>query len=539
MSVRDRVAEICTELARVAPDPDTRARAEAIAHKLDEPLRVAVSGSVSSGKSTLVNALLGQRIAEVGQGECTRLVTWFRYDHHERIVVEGRDGSTRTLAFEPGHRIPDDLGLPAEDIRRLVVHLSNDRLRDLTIIDTPGMNTVSDGNERATRGLLGLDDDDAGAVDSRHAVTDADALIFLMPHVRAHDVDVLTEFRTLFGGSGLSAINVVGVLSKIDKLTPDGDPWPVAQRLAGRAREDLAAVVCDIVPLNGLLAETAMTDRFTEDDTTTLRALGGLDEMDLEDLLLTQQDFLDPDLAPEVPHERRSRLLDQLDLYGVAIATDAVRDGADTRTVLAQLRERSGVDELEQVVTQLFARRADALKAHAALAELRRLVALLAPEPVDPAALASLHRALEQVELDPSLADLTLYEVWLRAQEGAFKLTEDLADDLRRLSLEPAAAGRVGLADSATPDELRTAARDRARAWARWGNDARRGPEEQRIADDVRATYERIWSSLAPPAPPEPPPPAPAPTPPPPGVAPVATGPTPVPPPPDATNTYR
>ena len=29
-----------------------------------------------------------------------RLVTWFRYDHHERIVVEGRDGSAKTLAFE-------------------------------------------------------------------------------------------------------------------------------------------------------------------------------------------------------------------------------------------------------------------------------------------------------------------------------------------------------------------------------------------------------------------------------------------------------
>jgi len=241
-------------------------------------------------------------------------------------VVEGRDGSARTLAFEPGHRIPADLGLAPDDIGRLVVHLSNDRLRDLTIIDTPGMNTVSDANESATRGLLGLDD--AGEVDSRHAVTAADALIFLMPHVRAHDVDVLTEFRTLFGGTGLSAINVVGVLSKIDKLTPDGDPWPVAQRLAGRAREDLAAVVCDVVPLNGLLAETALTDRFTEDDTSTLRELGALDEMDLEDLLLTQQDFLDPDLVPAVPRERRSRLLDQLDLYGVAIATEAVRDGA-------------------------------------------------------------------------------------------------------------------------------------------------------------------------------------------------------------------
>src|SRR5690606_23977116 len=112
---------------------------------------------------------------------------------------------------------PADLGMPTDDIRRVVVHLSNERLRDITIIDTPGMNTVTGSNEAATRGLLGIDaqavadagdgDDEQADADSHHAVTDADALIFLMPHVRAHDIDVLGEFRSLFGGTGLSAIN--------------------------------------------------------------------------------------------------------------------------------------------------------------------------------------------------------------------------------------------------------------------------------------------------------------------------------------------
>lgn len=496
MTITRRLAEVCAEIVRSLPASEVRTRVEAIGASLDEPLRVAVSGSVSSGKSTLVNALLGQRIAEVGQGECTRLVTWFCFDHYERIVVEGRDGSSRTLAFEPGHRIPADLGLPADAIRRLVIHLSNERLRAMTIIDTPGMNTVSHANESATRDLLGIggepENAGAGEDDSFHAVTDADALIFLMPHVRAHDVDVLAGFRSLFGGTGLSAINVVGVLSKIDKLTPDGDPWPVAERLAGRARDELGAMVCDVVPINGLLAETAMTDRFTEDDTATVRELAALDEMDLEDLLLTQQDFLDSDLAGEIAREGRSRLLEQLDLYGVALAADAVRAGADTRSLLGALRERSGIDALERVIGQLFAQRAGALKAHAALAELRRLAMRFSEEEASSIDLVSLHRSLEQVELDPALEDLNLYEVWLRSQDGSFTLTDELATDLRRLALDPSVAGRVGLARDATDDDIRGAARERARAWARWGNDPRRGPEAQRIADDVRATFERI-----------------------------------------------
>ena len=60
---------------------DDRARdaVASIRRRLDEPLRVAVAGRVSAGKSTLVNALLSQRVVPVGAGECTQVVTWLRY----------------------------------------------------------------------------------------------------------------------------------------------------------------------------------------------------------------------------------------------------------------------------------------------------------------------------------------------------------------------------------------------------------------------------------------------------------------------------
>ena len=63
-------------------------------------------------------------------------------------------------------------------------------------------------------------------------MSDADALLFLTPHVRESDVEVLERFRALFDASGLSSANAVGILSKVDRLAPDGDPWPVAHRLA-------------------------------------------------------------------------------------------------------------------------------------------------------------------------------------------------------------------------------------------------------------------------------------------------------------------
>jgi len=519
-SLRVALTSVCDEALRVLPEGPARDGVLQVRATLAEPLRVAVSGSVSSGKSTLVNALLGQRIAAVDQGECTHIVTWFQYDHFERIVVEHRDGTTRTLTFEEGHRIPDDLGAKGEDIRRLVVYLSNERLRELTIIDTPGLNTVTEANEAVTTDLLGLDDDSKVATDSRMAMTEADALVFLMPHVRAHDVAVLTQFRNLFDGSGLSAVNVVGVLSKIDKLTPDGDPWPTARRLSERAKDELRSVLCDVIPVNGLLAETALTDRFSEDDTHALRKLAQLDEFDLEDQLLTQTEFLEATEPGDVPPERRTRLLSMLDLHGVALAVEALRepgadggdaadggsgggaDTVDTRELLALLEDRSGFAPLSMLVTKLFSQRADALKAHAGLAALRRLTADTHrrddddSERPDPDQLRSVQAALERIELAPELHDLRLFEVLRRVDEGDIKVPEDLALDLRRLTLENDIATRLGTEPGASADELGAAAKAKARAWATWGNDPRRGPLEERFADDVRSAYELLWHKV-------------------------------------------
>ena len=46
--------------------------------RLDQPLRVAIAGKVNPGKSTLLNALVGDHLAPTDARECTRVVTWYR-----------------------------------------------------------------------------------------------------------------------------------------------------------------------------------------------------------------------------------------------------------------------------------------------------------------------------------------------------------------------------------------------------------------------------------------------------------------------------
>lgn len=486
-----RLVEVCDDGLRRLPEGPTRDAVLAVRARLLAPLRVAVAGSVSSGKSTLVNALLGQRIAPVDAGECTRLVTWFTYDHHQRIEVQRRDGSTTTVPFAAGTRIPDDLGVAADDVARVIVHLSNERLQQLTIIDTPGLNTVTDANQRATAEALGLDDDSREADDSRLAMSDADALLFLTPHVRESDVEVLERFRGLFTSSGLSSANAVGILSKVDRLAPDGDPWPVAHRLAGAARERLSSVVSEVVPVMGLMAETATTDAFTEADAHALAALAGLDELDLEDALLSPQDLLDAEV-PGLTRDDLRRLLGMLDLHGIAVGVELVGSGARGATaILRGLRERSGYEPLAELVENGFARRASALKARGGLADLRRIVARAGG--ADAAHVAEMARPLERIELDPALHDLRLLDALRTAEEGSVALPAALLDDLRRLALEEEPTDRLGLAAGASTASIAAAASAAVEAWARYGNDARRTPAERRLADDVREWFELVW----------------------------------------------
>ena len=82
--------------------------------RLDGPLRIAIAGKVKAGKSTLLNALVGEQIAPTDAGECTRVVTWYRDGARSRgsrcsratgapvpLPVDRRDGA---LVHRPARR---------------------------------------------------------------------------------------------------------------------------------------------------------------------------------------------------------------------------------------------------------------------------------------------------------------------------------------------------------------------------------------------------------------------------------------------------
>jgi hypothetical protein len=478
------VATLCGEVLTDVRDPAVRLSLGEVRARLAEPLRIAIAGSVSSGKSTLVNALLGRAVAPVDASDCTKVVTWFRYGFPERVEIIASGGARRVVPLGTG----ETLAVAAGDLdagSSLVVWLSNERLRDLTLIDTPGLDSIDPTRERATEELLGLESS------SRAAVAAADALILLMPLARRFDGELLERFHSLYLGTGLSAVNAAGVISKVDRLVaPCEDPWPVARELAERAEADLALTVADVAPVAGLLASTAVTGALTEADARALDALAKLGPAALEDALLTPADLLAADVP--VPEAHRRRLVELLDLYGIWVGARAASGGASA--VLTALREASGLTGLVRLIQDCFARRADALKAHVAACDLDRL-SYLASDPDDEQALRRLRDPLDRLASEPEFHELRVLEVVRSVTDGTLKLPEDLAADLERIARHSDAAGRLGLEPGASPNSMSAAAAEAASRWARWSNDPRRSSRERGAARDVKTSYEWIWDA--------------------------------------------
>src|SRR5947207_9492040 len=191
-----RVADLCQEVGHRLGGP-TQGQVLDVRRRLSEPLRVAIAGRLKSGKSTLVNALIGRRVAPTEVGECTRIVTQFRYGTSDRVDVVKRDGNRVSLPLDESGMIPQRLGVARQEIAYVDVTLTSDRLRDLSVVDTPGLSSTNTAISAGTRRFLfneapiddDIDDDSAGALSG------AEAIIYVYTQaVREDDIQALESF---------------------------------------------------------------------------------------------------------------------------------------------------------------------------------------------------------------------------------------------------------------------------------------------------------------------------------------------------------
>lgn len=419
--------------------PEVHNELERIGARLNQPIRIALAGTLKAGKSTLVNALVGEEIAPTDATEATRIVTWFRHGPTPKVTANHRGGRRSNVPIARRSSGPaDERGLTfdlarldPDDVLDLDVEWPAAELIDSTIIDTPGTSSLSrDVSERTLRLLMPGD-----------GVPRVDAVVFLLRTLNAADIALLKQIGELVGGSS-GALGVIGVASRADEIGAGRiDAMLSAKDVATRFTEEMDRTgICQaVVPVSGLLALTARTLRQSE--FVALEKLAGVDPAELAKAMLSVDRFVREDSPLPVDASTRAALLDRFGMFGVRISIAVLRAGVKDSVALAdELLERSGLVALRDVIDQQFAQRSDLLKAHTALLSLRQFVQLN-PIYATPYIIA---------DIDPLLADTHAFEelrLLSQLRSRTTTLTDDEMASLRRLigGSGTDAASRLGL----------------------------------------------------------------------------------------------
>jgi hypothetical protein len=456
MSLIDRARGVLTRAIDVYRGTGHDARLTALRDRLDEPLRVAIAGRVKSGKSTLLNALIGERLAPTDAGECTRIVTWYRDGHTYQVVAHPRGAEPRQLRFaREDDAIEVDLGgLAPEDVDQLFVTWPSQALRTATLIDTPGIGSLTEQVSRRAWEVLAADEEE----------TPADAVLYLMRHLHAGDMEFLRAFQDV-EVSRPNPVNAIGVLSRADEIGVGRlDSMSSARRIATRlaTEPNVRRVVQTVVPVAGLLAETAAT--LTETEVGHLRRVADVPVAEAEELLLTADRFVErmPELG--LTSLEREALLRRFGLFGVRLAANLLRRGdTTTATELARdLADRSGVGELQDVLRSLFFERRDVLKSRSALLAVDALVRAH-PRPGSDAVAAELE------EIVASAHPFNELRVLSSVRAGWVGGKPDVVEDLERIIGGAGSAThiRLKLPADAGSAELTAAAKEALARWQR------------------------------------------------------------------------
>jgi hypothetical protein len=229
-----RAAELTASLGR----EDLTRRLHIAVARLKRPTTIiCVVGEFKQGKSSLVNALLGDTICPVDDDLATSALTMIRYGAEWRVEVRRRVDNQEVVELTEVSKLSDwvsEAGNPgnAKGVERVDVLAPNDQLAEgIAIVDTPGMGSLGAGHAAATLSFLPF----------------ADALVFVSDassELTAPEVEFLERARAL-------CPNVLFALTKTDLY----QSW---RRIAQLDSEHLAESTLQPIPVSSQLRTTAL-----------------------------------------------------------------------------------------------------------------------------------------------------------------------------------------------------------------------------------------------------------------------------------------
>jgi hypothetical protein len=380
--------------------------------------------------------------------------------------------------------------VPAERLRKLVVDWPSQSLRDMTLIDTPGIASTSAANSRRTLSLLTPDEDQPA---------DADAVVYLMRHLHVADAEFLESFRDQ-GVARANAVNTIAVVSRADEVGGGRiDAMLSARRIARRYRASptLRGLCQTVLPVAGLLAATGKTLR--QQEYAVLAALAAAPRAEMDDVLLSTARFLRSERV-RVSAEVRYALLSRFGLYGLRLSMMHIRQGCGDATALAaELVRGSGIAELCEVLRVRFTERRDLLKARTGLLAVERVLRTDVPG-ADPDSVVGLAAEVERIASGAhEFVELRLLSA-LRCGEVPLEAAETEVAERLLGGDGVSATQRLALAEGSPASAVRAEAVAALARWRRHAENPFASRPEVRVYQAMARTCEGIVAALGVPA---------------------------------------
>lgn len=233
-----------------------------------DPIRLLIMGEFSAGKSTIINTLLGRDLAAIGVIATTAVPTYFRFNEREFAEIVYKDGRVVEQSFDQIKHLNSERQSTTkqyrEQLEHINVYLNHPILKNLVLIDTPGLNSSNKEHTEHTLATI-------------HHVDDA-MWIFQYGHVgRNSEFEQLNDLRK-------ANIHPIGVVNMIDNADDDDLSTYLAyefQKLDGRIRS--------ILGISAIEAKEAMETN----DSELLKLSGFLQFLNTIETIKTQTNLKD------------------------------------------------------------------------------------------------------------------------------------------------------------------------------------------------------------------------------------------------------
>lgn len=438
--------------------------------KMSKPIEVAIIGKISSSKSTLVNALLGEdEVVRTGQMEETFNVSWIKYgDSSAEIKVFFKDGSMKLIprkdwARWTSHQESNEL---KEKVSYIEVTYQHDILKRINIIDTPGLDALSEIDSKNTIAFL------------KNVHPDAVVMLFTKS-IAESTMSVLNDFVSVNKDSSfiLSPLNAIGVLAKADTMwsvmNPKKDVLNEGKRVIAKTLyekyPEVRHTIFDIFPLSALMGLAAST--ISDDDVVYLKQLSLVQESVLNEMLSSPEFLFDEDYKIDVSPSERKILWQKFGMYGIFVLIDYLkRNTLATRYDLSQvLIKKSGFESFQRMVISHFGDRANLIKAQNSIATLKEVCHLERQRNYINVQYIQMINDIEK-KLLSILLSIHEYQEWnylTKIYTGKQKTDEFIIEEFLRICGEKGSAAyeKLAMPSSSAIKELKEKATERALFW--------------------------------------------------------------------------